>query len=64
MRNRINKNLVGTSSDSETKKRYADRNKTKRVIYLMSVYGVKKQITFDEYKRLKDAGITVEMKEI
>jgi len=64
MRNRINKNLVGTSSDSETKKRYADKNKTKRVIYLMSVYGVKKQITFDEYKRLKDAGITVEMKEI
>ena len=60
-RPRINNNLVATTSDSETKLNYAKRNKSRRVVYMMQIFGGLKQITKDEYERLKNAGYKVEI---
>ena len=58
MRNRINKNLVYTTSVSKTKASFAERNNI-RVKYVMSIMGVRKYITADEYRMLKKAGYNV-----
>ena len=55
-RNRINANLVGTTSLSETKRRYAKSNASKKTKYTMFVFGIEKEITEEQYKTLKEIG--------
>ena len=64
MRNRINKNLVGTTSESESKKRFAKKNRSVGFVFTASVCGKKHRITKDQYDRLKKAGYKVEVETI
>lgn len=62
MRPRINKDLVWTTSESETKINYAKKNKSettkpKVVKFVITTFGKRKFISLEDYLRLKKAGI-------
>lgn len=62
MRPRINKDLVWTTSESETKINYAKQNKSenpkpKVVKFVITTFGKRKYISLQDYLRLKKAGI-------
>ena len=61
MRKHINNNLVFTTSRSETKRNYAFKNKKSNVKFIMTSFGKKKDITEEEYKKLKSIGYQVDM---
>lgn len=63
MRPRINKDLVWTTSESETKISYCKKNRPKVTKFAMGVFGRRKFISLDDYKRLKKAGYNVEIVE-
>lgn len=63
MRPRINKKLVYTTSESETKRNFAKQNKRKKIICVLPIFGTKKKISFKEYMRLKEAGLNVDIVE-
>lgn len=63
MRNRINKNLAFTTSESQTKKNYIKNNKPKKIKFLMTVFGKQKKIAYSEYLRLLKAGYDVDIVE-
>lgn len=68
MRPRINKSLVYTTSESETKINYAKQNKSenprpKAVKFVITTFGQRKYISLEDYLRLKKAGIECDIVE-
>ena len=66
-RPRINTNLVATSSLSKTKIDYARKNRKSSMsgntVYMMQLFGEFKQISKDDFERLKKTGYCVVAKE-
>lgn len=68
MRPRINKDLVWTTSESETKINCVQKNKTenpkpKVVKFVITTFGQRKYISLKDYLRLKKAGIECDIVE-
>lgn len=68
MRLRINKDLVWTTSESETKINYAKQNKEqnpkpKVKKFITITFGKRKYISLEDYLRLKKAGIECDIVE-
>jgi len=66
MRNRINRNLIYTTSESETKRNFCQKNRSshKRRIFMMQVFGKRKEISHDEYVELEKIGFNVSYMDI
>lgn len=66
MRPRINNNLVWTTSESETKINYVQKNKNpkpKVVKFVITTFGKRKYIGLKDYLRLQKAGIECDIVE-